>query len=164
MKLTPTFSTNRMLWEYGERFYLPASHYFESLTANRLQRARKLSEWKTFIRGQWDGVRIENVEELSNGTCRVGEGYEVRADVRLGSISPEDVCVELYFGALDSQRRITESQAIAMRMETALDGGVYRYTGAIPCDLTGMIGYSVRIRPGHPDANNLLCTGLMSWW
>ncbi|MBN2370577.1 MAG: alpha-glucan family phosphorylase [Vicinamibacteria bacterium] len=163
MKLTPTFSSNRMLWEYGERFYLPSAHCFESLTAERLQRARKLAEWKTFIRQQWGGVRIEKAEAQSHGIRRVGEGFEVRAVVRLGPISPEDVYVELYFGSLDAQRRITAGQAIAMRMESALDGGIYRYSGAIPCDLTGMIGYSVRMRPCHPDANNLLCTGLMNW-
>jgi len=42
--------------------------------------------------------------------------------------------------------------------------GRFRYTGRLPCDRSGLLGYGVRVRPSHPDANNLLATGLMTWW
>ena len=31
-------------------------------------------------------------------------------------------------------------------------------------DRRGMQGYSVRVRPSHPEACDLLGTGLVTWW
>ena len=44
-----------------------------------------------------------------------------------------------------------------------LGDGRHRYTGDVPCGRSGLIGYTVRIRPHHDDASNLFVTGLMSW-
>ena len=41
---------------------------------------------------------------------------------------------------------------------------MHRYAGTIPCDRSGMQGYGVRVRPSHPEACDLLGTGLMTWW
>jgi starch phosphorylase len=163
MKLTPTFSTNRMLYEYGEHFYRPAAAYFERLAANQLARARALAEWKRKLHQHWGEVRIENAEALSPGGRAVGQGFDVRADVRLGSIEPKDVCVEAYFGLQDSQRQIQDGQCVGMRLEGTRDAGVHRYAGTIPCERTGMVGWTVRVRPCHADANNLFAVGLLSW-
>ncbi len=34
----------------------------------------------------------------------------------------------------------------------------------IGCDRSGMQGYTVRVRPSHPEACDLLGTGLVTWW
>jgi len=72
MKLTPTFSTNRMLYEYGEHFYRPAAAFYERLTANEVARARALADWKRNLQQHWGEVRIESAEALSPGGRAVG--------------------------------------------------------------------------------------------
>ena len=61
--LTPVFSTNRMLWEYAERYYVPAARCYERLSAGR------------HGGGAADG-RVEggDPEELGRGAGRVGRG------------------------------------------------------------------------------------------
>jgi len=162
-QLSPRFSTNRMVWEYGDRFYLPAARRFAEMTADRAARARALAAWKARLARLWPSVRIEEVHPARVGAYRVGEGFELTATVRLGEIGPDEVAVEVYYGPLDAQRAIVEPRTAPLRLDGSPGTGLHRYLGSIPCDRSGMLGYAVRVRPAHPDSNNLLTTGLMTW-
>jgi glycogen phosphorylase len=162
-KLTPAFSTNRMLWQYAEDYYLPAARYHARMCEDGMRAARGLAAWKARIFRSWAEVAVETVEARAEQTLRVGDGFEVEAAVRLGAVSPEEVSVELYYGPLDPERRIAEARTAAMRLIETREGGIHRYRGVIPCDRSGLQGYTVRVVPSHPDSNNLLCTGLMTW-
>jgi starch phosphorylase len=162
--LTPAFSTNRMLWEYAERYYVPAAHCYERLAADGMARARQLASWKAAIRKGWGAVRIESVEDLRPGSRRVGEGFELAVVVDLGPIEPRHVTVEAHFGPLTAAREIEKGRAMALTLERSLGDGRHRYTGSIPCQRSGMQGYTVRARPFHPEACDLLETGLVTWW
>ena len=161
--LSPTFSTNRMLWEYSEGYYLPAARYYARMSENHMERSRALAEWKRSIRAKWKEVRIVSVEAEDRLTHQVGEGFGVKAEVELGSISPQDVAVELYYGRLDAQKRIQEPATEQMTLVPSKGKAVHRYRGTVPCVGSGMHGFSVRVRPSNPDSNNVLCTGLMTW-
>jgi starch phosphorylase len=163
-KLSPQFSTNRMIWEYAERFYIPAAAYHGRMTENNNERAKGLAKWKRFIVGNWNDVSVQSVVAKRPDIHRVGEGFEVTADVRLGKIQPSDVSVEVYFGPLDAQRQITDAKSKLMQLESGIETGLFRYAGTVPCEQSGMYGYAVRVRPSHPDANNLMVTGLMRWY
>jgi len=117
--LCPAFSTNRMLWEYSERYYLPAARYYTQMTENGMERARQVVQWKRFLQEHWGEVNIQRVEAVRNSAHRVGEGYELTAEVHLGAIDPKDVSVEAYYGPLNAERQITEPAAIPMRVRRA---------------------------------------------
>lgn len=161
--LCPTFSTNRMLWEYAERYYLPAAKYYEQMSESEMQRARQVVEWKKFLQQHWNEVRIERVEATRNSTHRVGEGYELSAEVHLGPIDPKDVSVEIYYGLLDAERQITQPRRIPMQRQASAHDGLHRYTGVIPCKHSGLHGYTLRVVPAHPDLNEVMSTGLITW-
>jgi len=161
-ELTPVFSTNRMLFEYGEGYYLPAARFSRGLGADGFARARAFAAWKAAIRQAWPAVRVESVE-ADTAARRVGEGFEARAVVNLGGIAPGDVAVELFHGPLSEKREITDPRTVPMEHLASLGAGRHRFRGTMPCDRSGMQGYAVRVRPTHPDANNLLSTGLLTW-
>jgi len=163
-RLAPQFSTNRMLWDYGERLYLPAARYYAELVADGGARAQRLATWKANVFRHWAQVRVESVEARRPGTHRVGDSFPLAAVVGLGGLAPDDVSVEAYFGRLDEKQQIAAGRSVALRLEASLDRGRHRFVGVVPCDRSGMQGYTVRVRPAHPDANNLLATGLMAWW
>jgi starch phosphorylase len=71
--LAPRFSANRMVWDYVERYYLPAARHHESLVADGGTRAKGLAEWRARVIRQWPQVKIEQVEAARSGTHRVGE-------------------------------------------------------------------------------------------
>jgi starch phosphorylase len=162
--LTPVFSTNRMLWEYAERYYVPAAHCYERLSADGMARARQVAAWKAAIRKGWGGVQVESVEDAPAAARRVGDGFELAAVVRLGAIEPTDVAVEAYYGPLSAAREIQRGRVTALALERSLGDGRHRYTGTIPCQRSGMQGFTVRVRPSHPEACELMGTGLVAWW
>ena len=163
-QLTPTYSTNRMVWEYSDRFYLPAARRYADLSVDGLRRARALADWKRFVWGHWSEVRVEGVAARNAETHHVGEGFTVGANVHLGSVEPGHVVVEVYYGPQDPQGNIVEGRTIPMTLSASEGPGQYVYEGVVPCDRSGMLGYSVRIRPSHPDDDSILGTGLLTWW
>jgi starch phosphorylase len=134
------------------------------MSRDGLAKAREIAAWKSVVERGWAGVKVESVEEGRSGAHRVGEGFTLLATVRLGDVSPKDVAVEAYHGPLDATREVRRGQAVALTLEASLGGGRHRYAGTIACDRSGMQGYSVRVRPSHPEACDLLGTGLMTWW
>ncbi len=161
--LSPVFSTNRMLYQYGEGYYRPAARGYERMSADGFASARAFAAWKAALVQQWPAVSVESVEAERPDAHRVGEGFMVSAFVRLGEIRPDEVAVELYHGPLSEKREITAARTTPMRLAATPEPGRHRFVGTIPCDRSGMQGYTVRVRPSHPDAGNLLATGLLTW-
>ncbi|MBC7262328.1 MAG: alpha-glucan family phosphorylase, partial [Chloroflexi bacterium] len=110
----PKYSTNRMVMEYMEQLYQPADRRYQRLTADRFARAKRLAEWKAYVAQHWPEIQIMGVDMDMSGEIAVGTELEVRASVKLGHLSPDDVSVELYEGALDTDQKIVEGQAIPM--------------------------------------------------
>ncbi len=161
--LGPTFSATRMLWEYSEKYYLPAAKYYCQITDGQMEHARQLVQWKKHLRQHWGEVKVDKVEARGDGQAQVGTEYEVAAEVRLGSISPKDVRVELYYGRLSADRNLSQAENLAMQVEKDLGHGRHLYVGRIPCEHSGMHGYTVRVTPHHPDLNHFAATGLIAW-
>jgi starch phosphorylase len=94
----------------------------------------------------------------------VGTELPVQAQVRLGTINPEEVSVELYYGPLDASGQITTGSSTPLRCEGSNGStNVYRYTGVVPCEYSGQYGYSLRIVPSHPEMPARYHIGLVHW-
>jgi starch phosphorylase len=88
---------------------------------------------------------------------------KIQAKVNLGTLSPNDVVAQIYFGALNADRQLEKGDVVPMEMKQKMQDGSYVYEGAIPCRQSGLQGYSVRIVPFHPDIPNPLRLGLITW-
>lgn len=162
-KLGPVFNTNRMVQEYTERFYLPAAESMANLAADNYARTRELTAWANRVSEAWGGIRIEKVEADIAREYTVGTKMTVRAEVRLGSLSPEDVSVEVYYGPLNQRREITESDTVAMELGDSGKGGGKVFEGKVQCRRSGRHGFTVRVLPKHKDMVNPYELGLIIW-
>src|SRR5207248_1052852 len=52
-KLTPMFSSDRMVAEYVERFYLPTVRRFRGFSTGELRSIDELAGWKRKLRDHW---------------------------------------------------------------------------------------------------------------
>ncbi len=161
-KLGPAFSTNRMVREYTEKFYMKAHESWERLSSNQFERTRKLAEWKQFVRDNWGGVGI-NSARVSNRDAEVGMALKIEAEVHLGTLSPEDVVVQICSGSLDTEQNLTNCNVEGMSCSGAVGEGIYGYEGYIACDESGLFGYSVRILPSHADMADHFDLEKMRW-
>lgn len=159
----PKFSANRMVREYTERLYLPSVDRWDQLRADTFDAVRSLTAWKSTIQSRWKEIKIESFAS-TNGNERVaGSELMVTARVRLGSISPDDVSVELYCGPVAPDGSIRPGHAIPMTCAKPDGEGVFEYHGAARCDRTGRHAYTVRVVPHHRDIRHPFEMGLVTW-
>ncbi len=162
--LAPIYNTNRLVREYCERFYLPAMQRAGELSEQELSAARSLADWKRWLAGQFSQLRVESVHDNMDGVSHVGQPVRVEATVVLGPVKPNDVAVQLYHGRLDPDGQLQRGQAVDMSPLGEPDHeGRVRYAAEMPCETSGLAGYTVRILPRHqgmPDAREM---GLIRW-
>ena len=107
-KLGPLFSTNRMVKEYTETYYMKAFDNWKSLSKEDFTKTKSLVQWKQYIKANWDKVKIHN-SEISESGVEVGVALKVKSEIYLGNLNPEDVIVQIYSGPLDTDRNIIQS-------------------------------------------------------
>jgi starch phosphorylase len=164
-QLTPVFNTDRMVREYNQRFYMQAKKHYEALSANGFEPTRRLAEWKGQLLRSWGSVAIESAEMLNGDPepFKIGADVPVKATVRLGSLKPEDVTVEMYVGRLDEYRRFREGEIVTMSLEQELGDGRYLFIGQYHCNMVGHRGIGVRVIPFHPDFATKHEMGMILW-
>lgn len=161
--ICPVFNTYRMVQEYAEKAYIPLSVRRIAFRKDNRKSAYELSAWKQKIRSVWNNVRFVRVEAETHGDVPVGTEIPIEADVYLDSLNEKDVIVEAYVGHLGMNGDIHEGHAVNMVFEKKLENNVYRFKGFIPCQETGLAGYSVRVFPYHIDLANKFEVGLITW-
>lgn len=158
------FNTHRMVKEYTERFYLPAATHYQQLIADGMARAKALAAWKVRIQENWAQVYIEAVETKLLTELQVGGEVHARTWVHLGTLTPDDVVVELYLGRVNADGKIIEPEATPMQSVGQEGIGKYLFeASAVPCHKSGLHGYTVRVLPHHPDLSLRFLPGLIVW-
>ena len=177
----PRFNTHRMVADYTRRFYNPAAARYKYLAGGDMEKAKAFAQWKSYIKQVWGDIKIKDVAvTVTNGKpnvplnprdpqLKVGSELNVRTLVNLGQSKPEDVNVQLYFGAVDSWGNIRDGSAVTMHHEAPKTDNEqsntqeHWFSGSVACDRTGQYGVAVRILPKHPDMNNPQELGLVLW-
>ena len=158
------FNTHRMVREYTDGFYLPAADRYRQLTADGMARARALAAWRSRIQRDWAQVHVESVEAEPQTQFPLRAEFQAQARVRLGSLGPEDVSVQLYLGRVDADDEIVGARAEPMRaIGPAGDGAFLFQTAGVTCEQSGLHGYTVRVLPHHPDLVSGFLPGLIAW-
>ncbi|MEU6650087.1 glycosyltransferase family 1 protein [Streptomyces sp. NPDC046900] len=148
MNLGPKVLAGRMVREYVERLYTPAAHAHRAMTADA---ARELAGWKARVRAAWPGVTVDHVEtSAATATAELGTTLSLRVRVGLGDLGPDDVEVQAVSGRVDTDDRLEDATATALKPAEAPDAdGRWVYEGPLSLDRTGPFGCTVRILPAH---------------
>jgi len=150
-RLSPIFSTNRMVAEYAERFYLPAANRLIRLAGDK-SRVRSLMDWRKRLDLYGSEVKVTHVDvDGSSREFLVGSKVKVTARVSLGSLAPGDVRMQAWHGLLTADSRIGKGTHVdlALRQSGETD---HLYEGEVECGQSGSCGFAVRVVPFHEDA------------
>jgi starch phosphorylase len=160
--LGPKVLSNRMVREYVEQLYAPAAQSSRALN-DSFDGAFELAQWKKRVVAGWGGVHVDHVEtEGLADAPELGGGMDVRVFVSLGSLSPQDVRVELVHGRVRKDDSLVDTTSVALSLGETYEGGRYRFDGHVVLDRAGSFGYTVRILPEHPDLASPAELGLVS--
>jgi starch phosphorylase len=156
------FNTGRMVQQYCEKMYLRAHQFETSIASENARKARHLAEWRKSLKVRWGVITVVSEELDADAEVKSGEDFPIRARVTLGEISPEDVAVEVIYGAICGDQQVCDSLPFRLKYMGTQDG-VSTFEGALPTRASGRHGYAVRVRPDHPDLVHPLTPMLMTW-
>ena len=146
-RLAPQFSTNRMMEDYLERYYLPGVATYRERVATEL--AKDIEEWRALLDRHWDSITFGEYS-VSTDTGPEGPQHLFGVEVALGAIPPEAVRVELYAepgGGSTPERLVLapDRQGPARRTQPS---GLYTYRAVLPA-IRAATDYTPRVVPWH---------------
>ncbi|TVQ30676.1 MAG: glycosyltransferase family 1 protein [Phycisphaeraceae bacterium] len=161
--ITPFFNTNRMVAEYAEKYYFPCHEAGGRLSEADLSHAREVAAQLTRYHKHWHGVHIEHMETPVGPSTPIHTAVPVTATVNLGELRPDEVAVQIYYGAVTGLGDMVEADAVDMRHDRDMGAGRHLYVGEFPVDRSGRAGFSVRVMPRDPRAVHSYIPGLITW-
>ncbi|NLE10613.1 MAG: glycosyltransferase family 1 protein [Actinobacteria bacterium] len=169
-RLTPQFSTNRMMQDYLDRYYLPGAAAYRERTELRgpgispLGPAAEIEAWRTHLDQHWHEIAFLDYSTRTD-TGPEGYMYTVRVELALGDISPDAIIVELYAEPLDNgapERHVLTTDTATYGKGTAATGA-YSFQAVLPA--TRPSGdYTPRVIPRHEYARIPLEAGHILWY
>ena len=144
-RLTPRFSSNRMVREYTESMYLPLVRAYRDRVRDRGALGREIEQWRRELDRHWQHLRFGEiaVRKLENG---IGFGVPVYLD----DLDPEMVRIELY---AEPARLGGEPERIILHRAERLAGSANAYIYKAQVTTTRpATDYTPRIIPHHPRA------------
>jgi starch phosphorylase len=163
--LAPFYNTGRMVMEYTDNFYMPCYHRYQAMITPDMSGGHAYARWRRTVAAEWKHVRVQEVQ-VSQREIRVGTEIEVTAQVQLGALQPQDVCVQAYYGNVVASGEISADAAhtVTMQPDAAPDAaGVYTFRAAISPRTSGDRGFSVRVMPNNENLASPFALGLMTW-
>ncbi|RYG26316.1 glycosyltransferase family 1 protein [bacterium] len=162
MAHAPQFSTSRMVAEYTQRFYMPASASYEKMAASGLEPAKETLAWRDRVIAGWSSVRVIKAKDDAGRASSLGRTFKLTARVALGALKPEDVRVEALVGKAGSNRELLGTRVEALS-PAGTEGDVSIFEGEVVCDVAGHQGYTVRVVPSHPNVDVPAELQLVAW-
>ena len=161
--LCPFVNTHRMVRDYVDGYYMKAHAQFRALEKDGARRVRELAAAMERIRSGWHDVWVAKLDDGPDSNVQVGCSMHVQAQVHLGKLGPSDVIVELYLGRVDGNGELVEGHAVVMQAADKTADSVSTYSVDTAIARSGLHGFTVRVRPNHPDMPKAFIPGLICW-
>jgi starch phosphorylase len=169
--LGPKVTAARMVRDYVTELYEPAAAQAAAVDGPGHKPARDLAAWKQHVRAGWSQVTFVEVDApgadvVTADVVTAGVKRPVKVRVALGTLSVEDVTVQLIHGPIDSEGEIAGSpEAIDLVPDGDVrnDDGSITYVGTYEVDIAGPHGCAVRAFPSHPLLASPFELGLIAW-
>ncbi|MCG3193635.1 MAG: Glycogen phosphorylase [Thermoanaerobaculia bacterium] len=160
--LSAAFNTNRMVRDYATRFYVPAERRAREFSADGHARAHQYRKARERIRAGWGDLEIVRVVKSPEGDVAVKAPLQVKAWVKLGSLTAEAVDVQIYYGQLDPDGSLIQPAWISMTSAGTIDD-LTVFEGQLQSSASGLHGFTIRILPKYEDLLNPYEWNLVHW-
>jgi starch phosphorylase len=163
MTLLPRYNSQRMVGEYLQKFYAPASVRGREFVRDNYAVARELATWKRRVRAGWGAVALRAVE-LPQRNLAFGQNARFVVGVKMDGLTPDDIVVELLLSPAvrELAPRMPGSHAFTYSGQRGPDGE-YQYVLELAPELCGKLEYRIRAYPSHRALSHRFEMGLMKW-
>lgn len=150
--LTTQYSSNRMLREYVENYYLPLAGAYRK---RDVETALAVQDWQQQLARHWPHIHFGNV-----AAQQTEAGYQFEVQVYLDELSADKVQVELYAEAVAGGESFCQPMARGSLL--AGTGNAYVYQATVPAT-RALADYTPRIVPTHAAASVPLEANFILW-
>ena len=159
----PKVLASRMVRDYVQKLYRPASTSSLAAASDDFALARDLAQWKRVVKERWPDVRVEHIETAGIGDePEIGNTLQVKVYAALAGLTQHDVAVQAIYGRVDADDLLTHLNVTDLTMAEAYEGDRMRFEGEVSLDRTGPFGYTVRIVPRHSGLVSAAEMGLVA--
>ncbi|MBQ9427177.1 MAG: alpha-glucan family phosphorylase [Paludibacteraceae bacterium] len=147
-KITPRFTTKRMMDDYFERFYNKLAVRHDLLIRNNYQKAREIAAWKENIATHWDKIRVLNITApdrfFSNPS--VGEKYTITVDIDTNGLNDNGIGIELVAVRTSTHNNDKLYEVEPMKV-TKVEGSRMHFETTYQMDYAGGMKFGIRMFP-----------------
>ena len=143
-RLTPRFSTNRVVREYADSYYVPAATRYRARCADKGALGTELVRWARDLAQYWPDARFGTLRAATQDTR-----HDIGVEVFLGRLDADAVRVELYAEAAKGKGPERHVMVRGRKLDGPVNG--YEYSVSIPA-VRAPGDYTPRLVPSHPAA------------
>lgn len=142
-RLTTAFSSNRMLREYVETLYLPATRKYRKRMVEDRSLVKHLLAWQAALEQRWPSIRFGEMR-----MTRESGVWRCMVPVHLDGLDPDAIRVELYADPEGECHRV----CLPLEREPeSTASGWHVYQGSVQSDRPAD-HFTPRVVPAHPEA------------
>lgn len=153
--LTPRFSSNRMLEEYLNNYYLPAAAGLDARQKNEGELAKQLLQWDRYLHLHWHEIRCSELQIIKQN-----ENWQAAVTVYLGGINPTNIKVQMIADSAGQQPALAIELSVLHPVEGAINA--YRYTGQFSTTRAAE-DFTMRVISAHPQVN-IPAENILIYW
>ena len=144
-RLTPLFSTNRVVRQYTEEHYLTAASAFADRAKNQGALGAKLLNWRTQVAKHWSAVRFGSATVEQKGSELL-----FQTQIYLDDLDPDYIGVELYAEGQNGAAPVRHLMNRGEPLVGSANGFVY--TASVPASRPA-VDYTPRMVPRYKGAS-----------
>jgi alpha-glucan phosphorylases len=160
--LLPRFSSQRMVIDYVQHYYAPASREYRVLSHDDAAAAVELAGWKQKVARVWPKVRMRRIDE-PRGEILAGETLPIRIAAQLDELGAHEVVIECLVGMEDESGQFVTHERFLLQPEGRNNHNETLFRLDLRPTLTGLQHYTLRIYPYHALLCHRFETGCMLW-
>ena len=157
------FTTNRMLTDYMDQYYLPQGKRASQIEADDFALAREISAWKKHISRQWQNIEVVSYTQ-PEASYILSSRNPLKSEVvlSLGDIRPEEIGVEMLFVTSDRKGKLHIQEKCEFALVECIDG-VAKFQATLLPERTGMYQVATRVYPKNDLLPHRQDFALVKW-
>lgn len=163
-KITPRFTTKRMMDDYFDRFYLKLAKRHRHLVANNYAKAREIVSWKENIAAHWNDIEVVRVDmpEAMMRDPKVGDRYKLSVEIDTHELNDKGLGVELVAvrTSLHNNDKLYEVEELKL---VRTEGSHMFFETTYQLDYAGGLKFGFRMFPKNAELPHRMDFAYVRW-
>ena len=149
--ISPHFTMKRQLDDYYRKFYRKLMNRYRRLHQDDNENVRKLLKWREKVLSGWNDIQCVGVHypKTKNNIYCVGDQMRCQVEMRLGTLSPEDLKVEMIFVTAEEHSRKPKLEYKVPFLFEVERNGICTFVCDEVANRIGIWDCAIRVIPNH---------------